>query len=332
MKIKDYFKDKINFLALNGILFLIVTIGMVYTSGSLLVIFYMGITWFLPLVIYFMMDYMRSKKYYGEIQDTITHLDKKYLLPEILEETNFIHGQVLNEILKEVGRAMHEHINYYKDIQDEYREYIETWVHEIKTPIASTKMIIENHENDITNRIDVQVERIENFVEQVLYYSRSDEVSKDYIIKESYLGEIVRDVIKRNHKDFINKKIKLEINHIDHRIYTDSKWAKFILNQILGNAIKYSKEKNGLIRIYAEERKQSIVLCIEDCGVGISEKDIDRVFEKGFTGENGRRFGKSTGMGLYLCKNLCEKLGIGISITSQKDQGTKVSFIFPRLQ
>lgn len=331
MKIRDYLADKASFIVINFILFLIIGGVMLYIGVNPVSVLYLFISWFLPLAIYFTIECIRSKKCYDNIQMLMEDLDKKYLLPELLEETDFIHGRILNDVLQEISRAMHEQIKHYRNRQEEYREYIETWVHEIKTPIASTKLIIENHENEITNKIDTQMDRIENFVEQVLYYSRSDDVSKDYIIKENHLGEIVRDVVKRNYKDFIYKKIKLEMQDIDYMVYTDIKWARFILNQILGNAIKYSSEKDNLIHIYAEEKGHSILLTIEDHGVGISEKDIDRVCEKGFTGESGRCFGRSTGMGLYLCKNLCGKLGLGIEIESEVNKGTKVSIIFPKL-
>lgn len=172
------------------------------------------------------------------------------------------------------------------------------------------------------------MDRIEGFIEQVLYYSRSRDVSKDYIIKKIDIGASVRNVVKRNYRDFIVKKIKIDMRDLDKTVYSDSKWIKFILNQIVGSSIKYSSTQDPLISIYTEEYQNSLILTIEDNGVGIPDNDIDRVFEKGFTGENGRRFGKSTGMGLYLCKNLCEKLGIGIHVESEKQKGTKVKMIF----
>lgn len=214
-------------------------------------------------------------------------------------------------------------------MQLEYKEYIETWVHEIKTPIASTKLIIENNENPITDKINLEVKKVEGFIEQVLYYSRSNDVSKDYIIKAFKLRDAIMPAVKRNSRDFINKKIALNIENIDGIIFSDIKWVEFILNQIIVNAIKYSKVKGGIIKIYSVENKNNIVLNIEDNGVGIIDRDLNRVFEKGFTGENGRTFAKSTGIGLYLCKKLCGKLGLGINIESKDNVGTKVKIIFP---
>ncbi|WP_418572966.1 ATP-binding protein, partial [Intestinibacter bartlettii] len=157
----------------------------------------------------------------------------------------------------------------------------------------------------------------------------SNEVGKDYIIKKVELEPLVKKVIKRNQRDFISKRIILELKDLEQVVYSDSKWIEFILNQIIVNAIKYSKGNNDKIEIESQKQNNSVILSIKDYGVGINEKDIGRVFEKGFTGDNGRKFGKSTGIGLYLCKKLCEKLGLGLYIDSKENYGTKVTIIFP---
>ena len=163
----------------------------------------------------------------------------------------------------------------------------------------------------------------------MLYYSRSNNAHKDYIIKQINLDNVVRNVVKRNYRDFIHKKIKLDIKDINEIVYSDGKWTEFIINQIIGNSIKYSSNKEPIINISSVKKANSVMLIIEDNGVGIIDKDINRVFEKGFTGENGRRFSKSTGMGLYLCDKLCSKLGLKISIDSEVNKGTKIILIFP---
>lgn len=225
---------------------------------------------------------------------------------------------------------MHENVKHYREIQEEYREYIETWVHEIKTPIASAKLILENDNSNLSERINYEMKRVEGFIEQVLYYARSSDVSKDYIIKEFSLRSVVMKSVKSNSRDFINKNIKLDIRGIEGNIFSDEKWVEFIINQIIINAVKFSIPNEGKVSIYSKVNENNIILTIEDNGVGINEKDIDRVFEKGFTGENGRKFGKSTGIGLYLCKKLCDKLGIGISLNSKENIGTKVNIVFPQ--
>lgn len=329
MSIGEFIKDKMVVIICNILIFIVIAAIMAAIKVSLIIILSAFCIWFLPLVSYMSLEFIKYKNYYDEVDSILKNLDNKYLLPEIIREANFIEGEKLNSILKEISRDMHENVKYYKDMQEDYREYIETWVHEIKTPIASTKLIIENNRNEVTNKIDFQMNRIEGFVEQVLYYSRSNNVSKDYIIKQINLDLAVRNVIKRNYRDFIHKKIKLDIKDIDEIVHSDGKWVEFIINQIIVNSIKYSNSKEPMISIYSTKKANSVMLTIEDNGAGIIDKDINRVFEKGFTGENGRKFSKSTGMGLYLCEKLCSKLGLKIIIVSEVNKGTKVTLIFP---
>ncbi|MGN5651265.1 sensor histidine kinase [Bacillus sp. Brlt_9] len=329
MNIGEFIKDKMVVIISNVLIFIILASILLMANVQFIIIFFAFCIWFFPLISYMAMEFIKCKNYYNEINGILENLDKKYLLPEVIEETNFIHGEKTNSILREISRDMHENVKKYRDMQMDYREYIETWVHEIKTPIASTKLIIENNQNEVTNKIDSQMDRIEGFVEQVLYYSRSNNVNKDYIIKPINLDNVVRNVIKRNYRDFIHKRIKLDIQDIDEIVYSDGKWVEFIMNQIIGNSIKYLNNKESMIRIYSIKKANSVMLTIEDNGVGIIPKDINRVFEKGFTGENGRKFSKSTGMGLYLCEKLCSKLGLKIGIESEVNKGTRVTLIFP---
>ena len=329
MSIGEFIKEKMVVIISNMLLFIILAAIMIIINVNVIIISFAFCIWFLPLISYMALEFIKFRNYYDEINNILENLDKKYLLPAVIKEANFIQAQKLNSILKEISRDMHENVKYYKDIQVEYREYIETWVHEIKTPIASTKLIIENNRDEVTNKIDFQIDKIEGFVEQVLYYSRSNNAHKDYIIKQINLDNVVRNVVKRNYRDFIHKKIKLDIKDINEIVYSDGKWVEFIINQIIGNSIKYSSSKEPIISIYSIKKANSVMLTVEDNGVGIIDKDIDRVFEKGFTGENGRKFSKSTGIGLYLCGKLCSKLGLKITIDSEVNQGTKVTLIFP---
>ncbi|MGL4911140.1 MAG: sensor histidine kinase, partial [Romboutsia sp.] len=180
MKITDYIKDKGIFIAVNLIIFTVISWVMYFSNISYIIIFLVFCIWFLPLLSYMLTEYIQYKRYFNNVENILENLDKKYLLPEVMNDSNFIVGQEINYILKNLSRDMHENVKYYRSIQEEYREYIEMWVHEIKTPIASTKLLIENNNNDVTRKIDTQMNRVENFVEQVLYYSRSDEVGKDY--------------------------------------------------------------------------------------------------------------------------------------------------------
>lgn len=331
MSIVEYFKERILFILIHLIFYLIMS-SIIFLAGyNYTIIFLVYILWFVPLYIYMLVEYIKINNYLKYIKVSLDKLDKKYLLPELIEEAHFSEAKIINNVLKEISRNMHENINCYKRKQNDYREYIEAWVHEIKTPIASTKLIIENNKNNITDKINIQINRIESYIEQVLYYSRSDNVNKDYIIKEVPLINIVNSVIRKNFRDCREKNIKIKIEEFNYKVYTDIKWLEFIVNQIVVNSIKYSKKSDAYISITALNLENSVILEIDDNGVGINERDVSSVFNKGFTGENGRKFAKSTGMGLYLCKKLCEKLGIGITLKSDIDSGTSVKLIFPRL-
>ena len=214
---------------------------------------------------------------------------------------------------------------------EDYKEYIELWIHEIKIPIATSKMIIENNKNEITKSIYEELDKIENYTEQALFYARSNTANKDYIIKKTNLEKIVNNVILKNKAELIHKKIQLDIHDINVEVKTDSKWVIFILNQIINNSIKYKKQNENLkIEIFTKKQKESICLYIKDNGMGIKKGEITRVFEKGFTGSNGRILNKkSTGIGLYLCKKLCDKLGMAIELNSEENVGIEIKLIFP---
>lgn len=330
MSIFEYIKERLIFLIINLIMFLLIGILMKIAKVSISIIFALFLIWFGPVAIYMFLEFIKFNRYLKNLTDTVEGLDKKYLLSEVIKEPRFQEERIITEVLKECNKSMHENVKHYRDDQMEYREYIETWVHEIKTPIASTKLILENDDSNLSSRINYEMKRVEGFIEQVLYYARSSDVSKDYIIKEFSLRDVVMKAVKSNSRDFINKNIKLNIKAIEGSIFSDAKWVEFIINQVIINAVKFSIANKGKVSIFSKINENNIVLTIEDNGVGISEKDIDRVFEKGFTGENGRKFGKSTGIGLYLCKKLCDKLGIGINLTSKEGLGTKVNIVFPQ--
>lgn len=162
-----------------------------------------------------------------------------------------------------------------------------------------------------------------------MFYARSTNPEKDYLIKELNLQSAVSKVIRKHSKTFIYQKIKVELHDVDHMIYSDSKWLDFILNQIISNALKYMPKDTGILHVWAEDKEDMIKLYIQDNGCGIEPSEIGRIFDKGFTGTNGRNHEKATGMGLYLCKTLCDKLYLGIEAESVLDQGTTIILSFP---
>ena len=276
-------------------------------------------------------EYRKKKVFYNEFKNNLDELEDKYLISEIINTPDFIEGKILKKSMQETGKSMLENVNLYKRLQEDYKEYIELWIHEIKIPIATSKLIIENNKNEITKSIDEELDEIENYTEQALFYARSNTANKDYVVTKSNLQEIVNGAILKNKSALLSSKTSIELHDLEREVYTDSKWAVFIINQIIQNAIKYSKIKDRKIEIYAISKRENVVLYIKDNGIGIKKGEITRVFEKGFTGENGRTINKkSTGIGLYLCKKLCNKLGLGIELNSEKDIGTEVRIIFPK--
>lgn len=214
---------------------------------------------------------------------------------------------------------------------EDYKEYIELWIHEIKLPIAVSKMIIENHKNKEMKSIEEELDKIENYIEQALFYARSNTVEKDYRITESSLKEIVNSSVLKSKSGLLSNNVSVNLHDLDEVVYTDSKWVIFMIHQIMSNSIKYAGEKEKQIELYAKNQKENVILIISDNGIGIPQAEIKKVFEKGFTGTNGRlQNKKSTGIGLYLCKKLCDKLGIGIELSSQEKVGTEVKLIFPK--
>ncbi|MGN1297134.1 MAG: ATP-binding protein [Clostridia bacterium] len=193
-------------------------------------------------------------------------------------------------------------------------------------------MVIENNKNTVTKSIDEELDKVENYIEQALFYARSNTVEKDYYIKKSKLKDIVNESIKKNKNALIQEKISMNIHDLEFDVNTDSKWIVFILNQIIQNSVKYKRKDNNLeIEIYGKKGKENVILYIKDNGIGIKKEESARVFEKGFTGTNGRMSNKkSTGIGLYLCKKLCDKLGIAIELNSIQNEGTEVRLVFPQ--
>lgn len=218
-------------------------------------------------------EYFSKKKFYQRFLNILEGLEEKYLINELIEEPNFIEGEILKKSLNEIDKSMVENVNKYKYFQEEYKEYIELWIHEIKLPIAASKMVIENNKNEITKSINEELDRVENYIEQALFYARSNTVEKDYYIRKNNLKEMVNESIKKNKNSLIQEKVSVNLHDLDKEVNTDSKWIIFILNQIIQNSVKYmDKDRSKEIEIYAKTREESITLHIKDNGIGIKER------------------------------------------------------------
>lgn len=325
MSLKDFLRDKL--LTIILLLFGILTIE-IFSFIKIYIPVVIGLMYSISII----KEYITKRNFYKNIKSTIDSLEQKYLVTELIKTPSFVEGKLLKDILTEIDKSMIENVNRYKYITQDYKDYIELWIHEIKMPIATSKMIIENNKNNITKSIDEELHRVENYIEQVLYYARSSTVEKDYYIKKCKLKDIVNESIKKNKNLLIQQKANINLHDLDEYVNTDIKWIIFILNQIIQNSIKYRKKEEKLeIEIYSKKGKENIKLYIKDNGIGIKREEIKKIFEKGFTGSNGRNNNqKSTGIGLYLCKKLCKKLGITIEAKSEEKEGTETKITIPK--
>ena len=219
---------------------------------------------------------------------------------------------LLADSREEISRASHRR---WSDMID----YYTVWVHQIKTPIASMRLTLQSSDSPQSRRLSSDLGRIEHYVEMALAYLRLDSESSDYVIREFELDPLIRRSVKKFAGDFISKRLSLELTPTETRVISDEKWLAFVIEQILLNSLKYTRE--GSVRIYMSEPK---TLCVRDTGIGIAPEDLPRVFEKGYTGRNGRDDLRASGLGLYLCRRVCNNLGHGISAVSAPDRGTEI--------
>ena len=328
MKFSDYITDRIVsvvcFVISEGLVFgllWLVEVPMVFiifTEIIFLLFFLASLIW----------DYHRRSGYYNRLLQLLDRLDEKTLLMEIAERPGFLDAKIVSYILKQNNKYQNDKIAEMQKQSRDYRDFLDTWVHEIKTPITSARLIIENEKNPTTLKIEDELRKIDNFVELVLYYARSSDVEKDFKVENTTLKALVSTALKTYSKPIIQAGGRIHMEGMDIPVCADSKSCSFIIGQVISNAIKYRQEEFRL-EFRSQVQKNRIALLIHDNGIGISKADLSRVFDKGFTGENGRRFPKSTGIGLYLCKMLCDRMNIAISISSEKGQGTTVALYFP---
>lgn len=222
----------------------------------------------------------------------------------------------LIRLLSDDKRAIENEMNAkYTDMTD----YYTMWAHQIKTPIAAMRLVLQNEDTPQSRELAEDLQRIEQYAEMVMCYLRLDSRSSDLVIKRYDLDGIVRQGVRRFSSQFIRRKLRLVYEPLECQVLTDEKWLLFVIEQALSNALKYTK--TGSIEIYLESPK---TLCVRDTGIGIAPEDAPRIFEKGYTGYNGRTDKRASGIGLYLCKRICGKLGHKISVYSESGKGTVV--------
>ena len=323
---KQYWKNQLPVILIHLLGMLFLTLFLIAANTSIQTVLFILAVWFLIFICCLLCFYLSRKKYLNQLLDMTEQLEERYLLPEIMQIPERADEQVFYQIMKMAEKSMLERINEVQRERKEYKEYIEQWVHEVKTPITALKLLCENHRSPFAREVLAKLENINQYTEQALYYARSEHTEKDYSVRETDLCEVVHRAIA-DHKYLLRQSnMTITIEDIGHKVYTDEKWVRFILNQIIGNAIKYHTEQPHL-HFSTTMTNDKIVLSVSDNGIGIPESDLPCIFEKGFTGRNGRTGKNSTGIGLYLCKRLCDKLGIGITADSEH-KGTTISLSF----
>ena len=330
MKFKDYFLNKITeILGTYFVLFLM--LEFLYIIGNTFsVVFMIGMVIAILIMTKYLMDWYRKKKYFEIITERVKDLKEPWLIAELLPVSYTIEDEIYQELLRKVGSSAIEEIHKIEDEQKEYEDYIEQWIHEVKTPITSIHLMLENRISEnpgLKKDLNVELSRLENDVELALYYARSEQIYRDYLIQKLNVRKVLLKVVNKNRTVIMNSSVAIDLD-CDEALYAygDEKWLVFMLTQVLLNAIKYKAEADAKVVMRAKRDNKRIVLNIIDNGKGIKKEELPRIFDKGFTGSNGRDNEKSTGMGLYLVHKLCEKLEIDIEADSVYGEFTEISF------
>lgn len=331
MNLKNFLKDRISLMVFYALLLVFVSL-VIFLDNFKNKIIYINAVGISLLIFYLAYSYYKSKYYYQGLKEIIENknADAVVSLPKAPSNEKKVYEKLILKLYEDQNIKLNELHQKEADTVD----FINYIVHEIKTPISASKLILENSDlkskDELIDIMEDEINKIHNYVEQALYYSRADSFSKDYMLNDIFLKDFLSAIIKKQAKIFISKKIKLQLDCLDFWVTSDSKWLFFIIDQILLNGLKYTSSY-GTIKIYGTAEKNEKLLVIEDNGMGIKAEDLGRVFDKGFTGSNGRENMSATGIGLYLSRKLALRLGHDISIESTYHEYTKVTIHFPKL-
>ena len=276
-------------------------------------------------------EFRKKNKFYKNLLAAYDQLDRKNLVCELVDPPDFAEGMILYDLLVGTNKAYLDEISRYRRAQEEYRSYIELWIHEIKTPIASAVLTIENQGEETQEHLRSDLMNIEEYAMQALFYARSNSVEKDYIIQELSLRDVCFRVLRKNARLFIDSNVSVEAADIEGSVFCDSKWLSYILDQLISNAVKYRAQTAPHIIFRTESKTNETILYLIDNGAGILPEELPRIFDKGFTGTLGRIHERATGMGLFLSRKLCRKLGLSLEISSEGvNCGTTAAIHFPK--
>lgn len=316
----SYLKRHISVLIAAGISILLFLAIFSFYDLPLEAVGYATLLSFVALVVFggirFYVYYQRQQKLHW-LKQSITFSELIFPIPQDQIEEDYqeiisILNARYTKMLSQVDEKLSDMVDYYT-----------MWAHQIKTPIAAMRLLLQSDEAYQSEELLDQLFKIEQYVDMVLQYLRMESMSGDLLLSRYDLDDMVKQAVKKHAKSFIRKKIALHYEPIHQKVLTDEKWLVFVIEQLLSNALKYT-HPGGSVSIYLSKTQES-TLVIEDTGIGISAEDLPRVCEKGYTGYNGRADKKSTGIGLYLCKRILTKLSHEITIESKVSIGTKVA-------
>ena len=273
-------------------------------------------------------DFLRQRARLRELEAILEGLDQKYLFAECVPTPRSLYERRLFELTRRAGRSMTGAVSDARAAQREYREYVEGWVHEIKTPITAARLICQKLDGDTRRRLICELDQVQAHVERALFYARAESPERDCVIRQTQLSQLVAQAVGEHRALLIQSGVRVETDGLDRSVYTDGKWAAFILGQLLQNAARY-RGPEPVVTISARPLGRQVQLTVADNGLGIPAQELPRVFDRGFTGSNGRARGGSTGIGLYLCKKLAVFLELGLEISSEEGAGTVVTLTFP---
>lgn len=329
MNLLKYLKEAKLFLILVIFIMVIVDVTILLDpnlSNSVDTLIYINILSILVIIIFIFIGYGNYKRKISKFIKSIYN---------IREENLCLENDYLYKNVKKLIEDNEEEVESLRNELEEINDYMTNWIHEIKIPISVLEIIGKrvneiDESRELSKQINSEVSRIDKLVEQAMYSSRAGNYNSDFIINEVNLGQVIKDVIKKNKYQFIYNKLDLQVDDINKTVLTDKKWITHIIELVVDNAIKYS-QIGGRIEVYIKENKKGYELHIKDHGMGIVPQDIERVFDKGFTGQNGRKRTKSTGMGLYISKKILNKLSHDINIISTPNEFCDVYITFYNL-
>lgn len=330
MDFSAYVKDKAPVLLLHAAALFVLSIFLWLVGNSSATIILIDGVWLSVLAAALVGKFCARRAYFSELTKVLEELPQRYLIAEVMKPGPELEDRLYWEVLRRSNKAVIDRIHEMENAQKEYKEYVESWVHEVKTPLTAIHLLCENHREAYTGRILLELDDMERDVEKILYYARMEQVYQDYLIHPVNLKKVVLSAISREKRHFMQCGMQIDLQMEDCRVSTDEKWVEFILRQIFSNSMKYARADGAKLKIWVENGERQKSLFLEDNGCGIVREDLGRVFDKGFTGRNGRREnGRATGMGLYLCRRLCEKLDMGIACESEEGVYTRVILTFP---